>query len=431
MFIFFVQVPAWVYLGGSFLYPLAGARDLTSAAANRGGVAFFAHVGGFAFGALLTLALFNSGRVVPQSTSRRRRPGAPSDDRHRTPPNAPAPSDRNSTIRAAKATAAALAVVALAFGLCAGAERPRPSCCSRSRSQPRSARRVEAPDGTASPSRSDPPPLRRPRRSDRTARLARVHPRSTRSSMRSTRTRSPARTPPGRGFETGPSSLQHHLRQLPTGTELVHRVATYGHKAGEVDRDLLHARRDVVLRLEHDAILGSSPRSRRRRSARRRREPTSRSTDASAPTHAAAADDLRGRGVLSAGLYHRPQLLAARRRVRRPDRDRPDHRPADRLDPRPRRRPTTVTARRRLALLWLVVVREFQNYVVNPHIGRTVGLSPLVTLLSVAVVGVLFGGLAVVLAVPFTSAVATLVDVLVLGHDPPTAAPRRTPRPAR
>ena len=45
-----------------------------------------------------------------------------------------------------------------------------------------------------------------------------------------------------------------------------------------------------------------------------------------------------------------------------------------------------------LSLLWLAVVREFQSYVVNPHIGRTVGLSPLVTLLSVAVVGVLFGG---------------------------------------
>lgn len=46
-----------------------------------------------------------------------------------------------------------------------------------------------------------------------------------------------------------------------------------------------------------------------------------------------------------------------------------------------------------------------------------------------AVVGVLFGGLAVILAVPFTSAFATLIDVLVLGHDPPAAQPRR-PRPA-
>lgn len=81
-----------------------------------------------------------------------------------------------------------------------------------------------------------------------------------------------------------------------------------------------------------------------------------------------------------------------------------------------------------LSLLWLVVVREFQSYVVNPPIGQTVGLSPLVTLLSVAVVGVLFGGFAVVLAVPFTSAVATLIDVLVLGHEPPAEQPRRSLR---
>jgi predicted PurR-regulated permease PerM len=81
-----------------------------------------------------------------------------------------------------------------------------------------------------------------------------------------------------------------------------------------------------------------------------------------------------------------------------------------------------------LSLLWLVAVREFQSYVVNPHIGRTVGLSPLVTLLSVAVVGVLFGGFAVILAVPFTSAVATLIDVLVLGHQPPPEQPRRSVR---
>jgi predicted PurR-regulated permease PerM len=67
-------------------------------------------------------------------------------------------------------------------------------------------------------------------------------------------------------------------------------------------------------------------------------------------------------------------------------------------------------------------------YVVNPHIGRTVGLSPLVTLLSVAVVGVLFGGLAVILAVPVTSAVATSLDVLVFGHEPPTEQSRRSLR---
>ena len=74
----------------------------------------------------------------------------------------------------------------------------------------------------------------------------------------------------------------------------------------------------------------------------------------------------------------------------------------------------------------LVGVREFQSYVVNSHVmGHSVGLSPLVTLVSVAVVGILFGGLAVILAVPFTSAVATLIDVLVLDHDPPAHVRRR------
>ena len=79
-----------------------------------------------------------------------------------------------------------------------------------------------------------------------------------------------------------------------------------------------------------------------------------------------------------------------------------------------------------LSLLVLVGVREFQSYVINPHVmGHSVGLSPLVTLVSVAVVGVLFGGFAVILAVPFTSAVATVIDVLVLDHDPPAAPAKR------
>src|SRR6478672_12779661 len=79
-----------------------------------------------------------------------------------------------------------------------------------------------------------------------------------------------------------------------------------------------------------------------------------------------------------------------------------------------------------LGLLVLVVVREFQSYVVNPHLmGRSVGLSPMVTLVSVSVVGLLFGGFAVILAIPVTSAVATLIDVLVLDHEPP--AERRAP----
>jgi predicted PurR-regulated permease PerM len=80
-----------------------------------------------------------------------------------------------------------------------------------------------------------------------------------------------------------------------------------------------------------------------------------------------------------------------------------------------------------LALLVLVAVREFQSYVVNPHLmGHSVGLSPMVTLVSVSVVGLVFGGFAVILAIPVMSAVATLIDVLVLDHEPPAQPERRT-----
>ena len=70
--VFFVQIPAWVYLGGWFVYQLVeGHAGLTSASANGGGVAFFAHIGGFAFGAIVTLLLLNAHRVSPQSTAGR------------------------------------------------------------------------------------------------------------------------------------------------------------------------------------------------------------------------------------------------------------------------------------------------------------------------------------------------------------------------
>jgi membrane associated rhomboid family serine protease len=70
--VFFVKIPAWVYLGAWFLYQLAeGNFGLASASANGGGVAFFAHVGGFVFGVVVTATLLNRGRVVPQSTTRR------------------------------------------------------------------------------------------------------------------------------------------------------------------------------------------------------------------------------------------------------------------------------------------------------------------------------------------------------------------------
>ena len=62
-----LRVPAWIYLGLWFLYQLVeGGFGLTSAAANGGGVAFFAHVGGFVFGVIVALALLNAGRLGSQ-----------------------------------------------------------------------------------------------------------------------------------------------------------------------------------------------------------------------------------------------------------------------------------------------------------------------------------------------------------------------------
>jgi predicted PurR-regulated permease PerM len=85
-----------------------------------------------------------------------------------------------------------------------------------------------------------------------------------------------------------------------------------------------------------------------------------------------------------------------------------------------------------LAVVVLVVVREFQSFVINPHVmGRSVGLSPLVTLVTVSVVGLLFGALAVILAIPAASAAETLIDVLVFGHEPPPTPPPRKLRPQR
>jgi membrane associated rhomboid family serine protease len=59
--IFPVKIRAWIYLGLWFVYQLVEADyGLTSASANGGGVAFFAHVGGFVFGALVTLAFLRA-----------------------------------------------------------------------------------------------------------------------------------------------------------------------------------------------------------------------------------------------------------------------------------------------------------------------------------------------------------------------------------
>jgi len=67
----------------------------------------------------------------------------------------------------------------------------------------------------------------------------------------------------------------------------------------------------------------------------------------------------------------------------------------------------------------VLVIRLLEDYVVVPRVlGNAVGLSPLVVLVSVASVGVVLGGMAVLLAVPVAAVVATLVDVFVLGRNP-------------
>jgi membrane associated rhomboid family serine protease len=67
--IFFMYIPAWIYLGLWFLYQLVeGNFGLASASANGGGVAFFAHVGGFVFGFIVARLLLTAGRVAPQES---------------------------------------------------------------------------------------------------------------------------------------------------------------------------------------------------------------------------------------------------------------------------------------------------------------------------------------------------------------------------
>lgn len=70
--VFILQIPAWVYLGGWFLYQLLEAHSaLVTPSAEESGVAFFAHIGGFVFGWLVARALLGAGRIRPQSVPRR------------------------------------------------------------------------------------------------------------------------------------------------------------------------------------------------------------------------------------------------------------------------------------------------------------------------------------------------------------------------
>ena len=66
--VFLVRIPAWIFLGLWFLYQLIEANfGLFSTSANGGGVAFFAHVGGFLFGWIVARVLAGAGRIATQA----------------------------------------------------------------------------------------------------------------------------------------------------------------------------------------------------------------------------------------------------------------------------------------------------------------------------------------------------------------------------
>ena len=67
----------------------------------------------------------------------------------------------------------------------------------------------------------------------------------------------------------------------------------------------------------------------------------------------------------------------------------------------------------------VLIVRLLEDYLVVPRVlGDAVGLSPLLVLFSVTAVGILFGGFAVVLAVPLVAVIVTVIDVAVRDKDP-------------
>jgi predicted PurR-regulated permease PerM len=69
--------------------------------------------------------------------------------------------------------------------------------------------------------------------------------------------------------------------------------------------------------------------------------------------------------------------------------------------------------------LAVLVVRLLEDYLVIPRVlGDAVGLTPLVVLVAVTACGLLFGGFAVILAIPIAAVIATLIDVIVRDKDP-------------
>jgi predicted PurR-regulated permease PerM len=72
-----------------------------------------------------------------------------------------------------------------------------------------------------------------------------------------------------------------------------------------------------------------------------------------------------------------------------------------------------------LAAACVVAVRISEDYLVMPRIlGDAVGLSPLLVLTSVTMMGILFSGWAVLFAVPLAAVLVTLFDVILRDVDP-------------
>jgi membrane associated rhomboid family serine protease len=66
-----VKIPAWIWLGIWFQLVEAN-YGLSSASADGGGVAFFAHVGGFLFGVIVAAWLARTGTAGARAAMRPR-----------------------------------------------------------------------------------------------------------------------------------------------------------------------------------------------------------------------------------------------------------------------------------------------------------------------------------------------------------------------
>jgi predicted PurR-regulated permease PerM len=71
------------------------------------------------------------------------------------------------------------------------------------------------------------------------------------------------------------------------------------------------------------------------------------------------------------------------------------------------------------ALGCVVGLRLAQDYLISPRVlGGVTGLSPLIVLISATCAGLLFGAVAVVVAVPLAVLIVTVIQVAVMGRDP-------------